>query len=204
MATRWIDGGSDGLTTRTTPRITICGIAELCEHSTANVTHVLSILDPHLPERPELDDFAPHWRLILRFHDVIGPQPGQIAPSREDIERLLAFGREISHTRDAHLLVHCGAGVSRSTAAAALILMQANPEWPGSVVLNTVVTMRPCAWPNLLMLELGDAFLGRNGEIVAAAGAIYRRVLERAPEFGKKITAAGREREIIAALRGPR
>ena len=38
--------------------------------------------------------------------------------------------------------------------------------------------------PNLLILELGDALLGRNGEIVAAAGAIYRRVLARDPEFG--------------------
>jgi predicted protein tyrosine phosphatase len=58
--------------------------------------------------------------------------------------------------------------VSRSTAAAALILMQANPEWPASAALDAI---RPSAWPNLLILEFGDVLLGRNGEIVAAAGA---------------------------------
>src|SRR6266571_8045315 len=67
------------------------------------------------------------------------------------------------------LLVHCRAGVSRSTAAAALILMQANPEWPASAALDAVAAIRPRAWPNLLILEFGDALLGRNGEIVAAA-----------------------------------
>ena len=119
-------------TSRTTPRLTICGIAELGEHSAAGVTHVLSLLGPTSPDPPEFAAFAPHRRLILRFHDVIEPQAEQIAPTREDVERLLVFGREVSETAEAHLLVHCRAGVSRSTAAAALILMQANPEWPAS------------------------------------------------------------------------
>ena len=118
-------------TSRAAPRITICGIAELGEHSAAGVTHVLSILGPNAPDPPEFAAFAPHRRLILRFHDVIEPQPDQIAPTREDVERLLVFGREVSETPEAHLLVHCRAGVSRSTAAAALILMQANPEVAG-------------------------------------------------------------------------
>src|ERR1700757_4623273 len=75
-------------TSRTAPRITICGISELGEHSAAGVTHVLSILGPNSPDPPEFTAFAPHRRLILRFHDVIEPQPDQIAPTRE--ERLRA------------------------------------------------------------------------------------------------------------------
>ena len=137
----------------------------------------------------------------FRFHDVIEPQPDQIAPTREDVERLLVFGREVSETPEAHLLVHCRAGVSRSTAAAALILMQANPEWPASAALDAVAAIRPRAWPNLLILEFGDALLGRNGEIAAAAGAIYRRVLALDPEFGGQMIDAGRDREVIAAYR---
>jgi hypothetical protein len=43
--------------------------------------------------------------------------------------------------------------------------------------------------------------LGRNGEIVAAAGAIYRRVLARDPEFGDLMIDAGRDREVSAAYR---
>src|SRR5216683_6685761 len=129
------------------PRITICGIPELGEHSAAGVTHVLSIRGPNSPNPPEFAAFAPHRRLILRFHDLIEPQPDQIAPTREDVERVLVFGREVSETPEAHLLVHCRAGVSRSTAAAALILMQANPEWPASAALDAVAAIRPRAWP---------------------------------------------------------
>jgi hypothetical protein len=47
----------------------------------------------------------------------------------------------------------------------------------------------------------GDAVLGRNGEIVAAAGAIYRRVLARDPEFVDQMIDAGRDREVSAAYR---
>jgi len=52
-----------------------------------------------------------------------------------------------------------------------------------------------------LILELGDSLLGRNGEIVAAAGAIYRRVLARDPEFVDQMIDAGRDREVSAAHR---
>jgi predicted protein tyrosine phosphatase len=187
----------------TPPRITICGISELGEYSTAGVTHVLSLLGPNAADPQEFAAFAPHRRLILRFHDVIEPELDQVAPSREDIERLLAFGRELGETPEAHLLVHCRAGVSRSTAAAALILMQANPEWSAGAALGAIVAMRPRAWPNLLILELGDALLGRNGEIAAAASAIYRRVLTRDPEFVKQLIDSGRDvrREVSAAYR---
>src|SRR5438477_217563 len=134
-------------TSRTAPRITICGIAEIGEHYAAGVTHVLSILGPNAADPPEFAAFAPHRRLILGFHDVIEPQSDQIAPTREDIERLLVFGREVSETPEAHLLVHCRAGVSRSTAAAALILMQANPEWPASSALVAVAAVDSNAGP---------------------------------------------------------
>ena len=145
---------------RTAPRITICGILELGEHSAAGVTHVLSILGPNGPDPPEFAEFAPHRRLVLRFHDVIEPLPDQIAPTRADVERLLVFGREVDETPDAHLLVHCHAGVSRSTAAATLIMMQANPEWPPSAALEAVAALRralQAALGDRVVLPLGQA-----------------------------------------------
>src|SRR4029079_19033308 len=105
-------------TSGTAPRITICGISELGEHSAAGVTHVLSILGPKAADPSDFAAFAPHRRLNLRFHDVIEPRPDQLGPTREDVERLLLFGREVNETPEAHLLVHCHAGISRSTAAA--------------------------------------------------------------------------------------
>jgi predicted protein tyrosine phosphatase len=185
-------------------RVTICGIPELPEHCGAGVTHILSILDPDWPDPEAFADYAPHRRLALRFHDVIEPGPGRLAPTRDDVSRLLAFGRELD--RDApgnHLLVHCHAGVSRSTAAAVLILAQAHADRPARDALDTVSRMRPRAWPNLRMLEFGDALLGRDGEIVAAVAAVYRRVLDREPYLQDVMIDGGRGREVSAALSSP-
>src|SRR5262245_32911470 len=111
-------------------QLTICGIDELEGHCAAGITHVLSILDPGWPEPDSLGGFEMHRRLRLRLHDVIESQPGWIAPERWDIELLLAFSRDLAATGDSHLLVHCHAGVSRSTAAATLVMAQACPNRP--------------------------------------------------------------------------
>jgi predicted protein tyrosine phosphatase len=181
-------------------RLTICGIPELDEHCAAGVTHVLSIIGPDWPDPPSFAAFPPHHRLTLCFHDIIEPRPELLPPTAGDVERLLAFGRESDLMAGGHLLIHCHAGVSRSTAAAALILAQARPDRSARVALDAVVQLRPRAWPNLRMIELGDALLGRDGEIVAAVAAIYRRFLEREPSFEEAMIDAGRSREVTAAL----
>jgi predicted protein tyrosine phosphatase len=180
-------------------RLTICGIDELGGHCAGGVTHVLSILDPGWPEPEPFSIFDVHRRLRLRFHDVIEAQPGCIAPERWDVELLLAFARALDTSKHAHLLIHCHAGVSRSTAAAALVLAQTRPDRPAHEILREVVRLRPRAWPNLRILELGDAILGRSGEIVEAARAHYRRAIEREPWLAEAMIEGGRGREVAAA-----
>jgi len=180
-------------------RLTICGIPELEEHCATGVTHVLSILDPGYEDPATFTAFPPHHRLLFRFHDIIEPRPGRTPPSTGDVKRLLALGRELVTTPQKHLLVHCHAGLSRSTASAVLLLAQAWPDRPARAAFDAVSDIRPAAWPNLRMLEIGDALLGRNGEIVAAVAPVYRRVLERDPSFHEALILAGRNREIIAA-----
>jgi predicted protein tyrosine phosphatase len=181
-------------------RVTICGIEELSGHSRARVSHVLSILDPGWPAPPVFAEFDPHHRLELRFHDIIEELAKALPPQRLDVERLLGFGRELGEAPDAHLLVHCHAGISRSTAATALILAQARPKRPAAEALAAVVRLRPRAWPNLRMLEFGDDLLGRGGEIVAAARAVYRSAIERDLYLEDAMMAGGRGREVAAAF----
>ena len=180
-------------------QVTICGIDELELHCAAGVTHVLSILDPGWPEPEAFGAFDPHRRLELRFHDVIETEPGCVAPESPDVEQLLSFGRDLTEGKGTHLLVHCHAGVSRSTAAATLIVAQARPDRPAEEALQTVLSRRPRAWPNLRILELGDALLERRGEIVGAARAHYRRRLEREPWLIEQMIDGGRGREVIEA-----
>jgi predicted protein tyrosine phosphatase len=189
------------MTSTTAPfRITICGIPELGEHGSAGVTHVLSILDPETADPGAFAQFSPHRRLSLRFYDIIELEPGRLAPAQADVERLLEFGRELDEVAAPHLLIHCHAGISRSTASAALILAQANPALAADEIFEAISTQRPRAWPNLRMLEFGDALLGRGGELVTAVGAVYRRVLDREPLLQEFMINGGRGREVMAAL----
>ncbi|HEU0155924.1 MAG TPA: protein-tyrosine-phosphatase [Stellaceae bacterium] len=183
-------------------RLTICGLDELAACGVDDVTHVLSILDPGWPEPEALRRFDLHRRLKLRFHDVIEPGIGLIAPQSWDVGVLLAFGRGLVPPADAegvHLLIHCHAGVSRSTAAAILVLAQRDPKRAAPWIVREVVRLRPRAWPNLRMIELGDALLGRGGELIAAVRAHYRIALAREPWLADAMIDGGRGREVMAA-----
>lgn len=178
--------------------ITVCGLDELGGYCALGVSHVLSILDPGFPALAVFGAFGEHERLELRFHDTIEEQGDMIAPRPEDVVRLLRFGRDLLHepAAQAHLLVHCHAGVSRSTAAMILLLAQARPDRPAAEAVAELLRIRPNAWPNLRIVELGDAVLGRNGEVVAAVQEHYRAVVLRDPEHGRAMIRCGRGREV--------
>lgn len=184
-------------------RITVCGVAELASHSAVGVTHVLSILDPGFPDPEAFGAFGEHERLDLRFHDITEERPAMRLVQREDVAALLEFGRDLQREPGAHLLVHCHMGISRSTASMALILAQARPDRPALEALGEVRRIRAQIWPNLRLMELGDELLGRNGELVAAAVARYRHVVERRPDIGKMMLEMGRGREVTAATTPP-
>ena len=180
-------------------RITICGLEELPGNCANGVSHVLSILDPEWPVPEAFGAFGEHAKLELRFHDVIEEHGGEvIAPRPEHVDELLSFGRRLQ--TDEHLLVHCHAGVSRSTASMALILAQARPDVPGAVIFGKVLSLRPRAWPNLRIVEFGDALLGRNGALIASAVEVYSRQLANRQYVEEDMRGGGRGREVDAAM----
>jgi len=181
--------------------LTICGLDELCTHGAAGVTHVLSILDPGHPDPSDFAGYAPHTRLTLRFHDIIDPVPGHVMPDTAHIEQLLAFGRSLGGADEElsrHLLVHCHLGISRSTAAVATILAQRHAGEEAEV-FETLLRVRPQAWPNSRMIELADDLLARRGRLVAALRGLYGRQIVNRPELVAGFRRVGREREIEMA-----
>jgi predicted protein tyrosine phosphatase len=182
-------------------KITVCGLGELPDHSAVGVTHVLSILDPEWPVPDAFGAFGAHERLELRFHDVIEETHGMIAPQEAHVVQLLQFGRDLmaEPPPSAHLLVHCHAGVSRSTASMILMVAQARPDVAASAVAEEVFIGRQKAWPNLRLMEMGDRLLGRGGELVEATKDIYRAQLARRPELADFFAGGGRAREVEVA-----
>ncbi len=181
--------------------ITVCGIDELAGHCGIGASHVLSILDPGFPMPDAFGTFSEHKKLELRFDDIIEEMPDRMAPQPEHVGHILAFGRDLATEArpGAHLLVHCHAGISRSTAAMTLLLAQALPHQPADAILAHIHEIREKAWPNLRLIEIGDALLGRRGTLVAAAHALYRVQLERRPHLAVFMEEAGRGREVAAA-----
>ena len=176
--------------------LTVCGLDELESHAARGVTHVLSILDPDRADHPAFGLYGAHRRLVLRFHDDIEPRPGIVLPERGDVEAVLAFGRDSFTGGDGHMLVHCHMGISRSTAAMLMLLAQAHPEMDEAAAVERVRAIRPIAWPNLRMVELADAALGRGGRLLAAVPALYAGNLRRRPDLANIMTELHRGREV--------
>ena len=163
--------------------ITVCGIGELAGHCRTGASHVLSVLDPDHPVPEAFGAIGAPRKLGVRLHDVLDDPPGLLLPQPEHVGRVLALGRDLlaEPKATAHLLVHCHAGISRSTACMALILAQALPGQPAAAVLERVHELREKAWPNLRLMEIGDAMLGRRGTLVEATHALHRLQIEHRP-----------------------
>ena len=181
------------------PAFAVCGLDELIGHQGRGVTHILSILDPEWPDPATFQAFDPHFRATLRFHDAIEPDPGVLLPQKGDVESILTFGRDAAEAGG--LLIHCHAGISRSTAATLMILAQARPDEKEDGLAERLLQSRPQAWPNSRMIEFADALLDRRGRLVAAIAGIYARQLEKRPELAEIMRRGNRAREVDLGLK---
>jgi predicted protein tyrosine phosphatase len=182
--------------------LSICGLTELGAFRDAKVTHVLSILDPGFPEPADFAQYGPHKRLTLRFDDVIDPRPGIIPPEPHHIAALLEFGKGLAGAIDdplGHLLVHCHAGISRSTASMTILLAEARPDADEDSIFAHIREIRPQAWPNSRMIGMADVLLGREGRLTAALRRHYSEQIRRRPDIAEMIERVGRKQEVLMA-----
>lgn len=92
-------------------------------------------------------------------------------PGHADVLSCLEFAHSIPE--DSHLLIHCMAGISRSTATALTIITEFyGPGSERDAALN-VQAIRPIANPNRLILKIADEILRRNGAISTAADSVF-------------------------------
>lgn len=131
------------------------------------VDHVLTLVSPDA-EAPQVA--AP--RTLLRFNDIAEARAGLVAPSPEQVATILALPERLA--RDATLLIHCHAGVSRSTAAAYVLACAARPAGQEQALAVHLRALCPEATPNALMVALADDRLGRGGAMARAIAGLGR------------------------------
>jgi predicted protein tyrosine phosphatase len=180
-----------------THKITICGIPELAQHVASDVTHVLSIIDSQEPRPRELDAYFEIDHELIRFDDVVAPYPGYEACSIQHIETVLAFGERVHATPGSHALIHCHAGISRSQAAAAILLCQHAPGQEEAAFLR-LLDLRKHGWPNTRMVEFADELLKRDGALMRGLLAYRKALIAAKPHLSEVIRNIGRGHELPA------
>jgi len=147
----------------------------------ANVSHLVTLINGETPISTP-PGIGPDRHLRLAMNDICEPQPGLVLPCQTHVSDLINFAREWD--RQAPLLIHCWAGISRSTAAAFISLCALNPEGSEQELAHALRRASPTAYPNRLLVALADEILGRDGRMMSAVEQIGRgRIAEEAEVF---------------------
>src|ERR1700732_4447018 len=146
--------------------IHVCLLAALPETVKATgASHVLTVMaNVDQVQRPASVLEANHLKVSM--DDITEQIDGFVAPSDTHIEKVLNFVR--GWDRSAPMVVHCYAGISRSTASAFAAACMLNPHRDEIPIARQIRPPSPIAAPNRLIVSLADKALGREGRMLRA------------------------------------
>ena len=146
--------------------IHVCSLAALPDTVKATgASHVLTVMaNVDQVQRPE--SVLPANHLKISMDDITEQMDGFVVPSDSHIEQVLNFVR--GWDRSAPLVVHCYAGISRSTASAFAAVCMLNPHRDEISIARQIRAASPIASPNRLIVSLADRALGREGRMLRA------------------------------------
>ena len=147
-------------------KIHVCSLDALESTLTkTGATHLISLLnDEIMIDTPA--PITPDHHLKLTMSDISEPISGRITPERKHIEKLISFVNTWDKTTP--LLIHCLAGISRSTAAAFITLCTLNPNQSEDHIAGILRQQSSTAHPNRLLIEHADNLLDRSGKMIDA------------------------------------
>ena len=132
-------------------------------------SHLITLLDP-ADEMPTPDEVPGHRHLKLGMHDISTARPDFIAPDEMHVRELIAFAKQWDRSQP--MLIHCWAGISRSTASAFTIACMLNEPGREHDIAKLLRARAAHAQPNLRIIAIADALLGRDGNMVDAVDAM--------------------------------
>ncbi len=150
--------------------IHVCGIDTLEATAGAiGATHVVTLIRDHGPI-PTPNGIVASNHLRVDINDITAPADGLVHPQDMHVEEVLNFVRSWNHRSP--MIIHCYAGISRSTASAFSGLCALNPEVPEDLIARRLRRASATATPNRLIVSIADDLLGRGGRMVDAVDAI--------------------------------
>ena len=105
-------------------------------------------------------------------NDIVEPTEGMVPASVADVARFVDF--VTSWDRERPMVVHCWAGISRSTAGAFVAACALRPNDDEAEIAAELRRRSPSATPNRRIVALADRLLNRDGRMEAAIAAIGR------------------------------
>jgi predicted protein tyrosine phosphatase len=131
--------------------------------------HLITLINQQtMPPTPEGILVGRHLRIGV--NDIIEPADGLVHPCQDHVVELLRFAT--SWNRQGPLVVHCYAGISRSSAAAFIVACALNPDVPERLIARQLREASPTANPNGLLVRLADDHLNRRGRMLVALESI--------------------------------
>jgi predicted protein tyrosine phosphatase len=150
--------------------IHVCSLARLpATIEATRAQHVITLLK-QIALVPQPLNIPPGNHLHVGVDDIAEPIEDYIHPADEHVSRLLAFVQQWQACSP--LIVHCYAGISRSTAAAFIAACALCPDRDEALIANAIREASPTANPNRLLVMLADEQLKRGGRMVAAVDEI--------------------------------
>ncbi|ESX62079.1 protein tyrosine/serine phosphatase [Mesorhizobium sp. LSHC422A00] len=152
--------------------IHVCSLAKLEETvARTGAERVLSLLAAGTEvTRPASISRENHLHLVM--HDIAVAQDGMTMPGEDHVRNLLDFARRWDRAKP--MVVHCYAGISRSTASAYIIAAALAPKRDESELARTLRKLSPSATPNPRLIAVADTLLSRQGRMIEAIEAIGR------------------------------
>ncbi|QDG79032.1 tyrosine phosphatase family protein [Labrenzia sp. PHM005] len=123
-------------------------------------------------EVPTPPGISPGRHLNLSFNDIPAPVQGLIPPGEAHVRQLLEFVR--AWDQASPMVIHCWAGISRSTAGAYVTACALNPEADEYETASTLRRQSPSATPNPRIVAMADKILDRDGRMIDAIRGIGR------------------------------
>lgn len=143
--------------------ILVCPLSQVTKTIAAHAPErIVSLLDPGMAF-PDAGRAYVDRHLRLSFHDVHVPTVGCVLPSAKHIDALLDF--LAGWDRTAPLLVHCRAGIGRSTATAYVAACHHNPGADEREIAIVLRRAAPLARPNETLVRLADQAMKRDGRM---------------------------------------